>query len=334
MPTPEALQVLGCPDPVRAFADAHRRHQLLALPTSGTSARPRTVVRTTDSWVDSFDHVSELLGITASSRVWVPGPATATMNLFAATHADWVGARRVDDPVEASHAHLTPATLRRVMTDRPSALAGVQVVTAGDRLESATYDDATAAGIRVSHYYGAAELSFVAWGEQADRLRPFPGVEVVTRDGELWVRSPYVCQGYAEPDQQLRRDAEGWVSVGDRGDTVDGRVNVRGREGGITTSGATVLVADIEPVLRAESTGDVVVIGLPHPDLGQVVAAVVTRRDDVPHLQEASRRLLDVAQRPRRWIHLEALPLTHAGKVDRVAVAAAAAAVMGSGDRG
>jgi len=92
MPQPEIVDVLGSADPRRAFADAHRAGRLIGLTTSGTAGRPRTVVRTTRSWADSFPYVADLLGLGPGSRVWVPGPLTATMNLFAAVHAAW-GAR-------------------------------------------------------------------------------------------------------------------------------------------------------------------------------------------------------------------------------------------------
>ena len=53
------------------------------------------MVRTTGSWVDSFGTVAALSGLDPASRVWVPGPLAATMNLFAAVHATVLGARLV-----------------------------------------------------------------------------------------------------------------------------------------------------------------------------------------------------------------------------------------------
>ena len=327
MPPPEIepglVDVLAADSPLDAFFSADVRGADIALRTSGTSGGARTVVRTTRSWVDSFAHVSALTGLDATSRAWVPGPLTASMNLFAAAHATWAGAAIVDSLDDASHAQLTPSSLRRALANHPASLAGVHVVVAGDGLDEATYDTALAAGARVSHYYGAAELSFVAWGEHADALRPFPGVEVAARDGELWARSPYLCEGYLEPGQEVRRDRGGWMTVGDRGDVIDGLVRVDGREGGITTAGATVLVADVERVLRAHAAGAVLVVGLPHDDLGEVVAAAVTDPQDVRRLPEVARRELAPQQRPRRWIVLDDLPLTSAGKPDRAAVVAA-----------
>src|SRR4029453_9724856 len=55
---------------------------------------------------------------------------------------------------------------------------GMHVVVAGDRLSPDVVRRITGRGGRVAHYYGAAELSFVAWGCSGEDLRPFPGVEV------------------------------------------------------------------------------------------------------------------------------------------------------------
>ncbi|MCW2809911.1 MAG: hypothetical protein JWP61_369, partial [Friedmanniella sp.] len=87
--------VLAESDPVAAFLAAHAAGERVALPTSGTSTAPRSVVRSTASWVDSFAGVAALSGLTPASRVWVPGPLNATMNLFAAVHARHLGAARV-----------------------------------------------------------------------------------------------------------------------------------------------------------------------------------------------------------------------------------------------
>ncbi|HSE72214.1 MAG TPA: o-succinylbenzoate--CoA ligase [Nocardioidaceae bacterium] len=298
---------------------ALERGQRLLLGTSGTSAASRSVLRTAASWSVSFPHVTALTGMAGTSRVWVPGPLSSTMNLFAAVHARHVGATLVDAPERATHAVLTPAALARLL---PSLPAGIHLVVAGDRLTAGLHDRAVAAGLRVSHYYGAAELSFVAWGPHADALSPFPGVEVASREGVLWVRSPYVCQGYVGGAGPLRVDDSGFASVGDRGVLADGRVVVHGRgTEAVTTGGATVLVADVEAALRPFTVGEVVVVGLPHPDLGQVLAAVLTSESGLADVRVAARSLPDT-HRPRRWFHVPALPTTPAGKVDRPALVA------------
>ncbi|HEU4513975.1 MAG TPA: o-succinylbenzoate--CoA ligase [Nocardioidaceae bacterium] len=314
------VDVAAAPDAVAAVLDAHDRGDLIGLRTSGTSGGPRSVVRTTASWFDSFDTVSGLLGLDASSRVWVPGPPASTMNLFTAVHAAAMGARLVRSAADASHAVLTPAALGRVLAQGPRP-AGVHLLVAGDRLDRALRDRALAAGAaRVSHYYGAAELSFVAWGTHADDLVPFPGVEVDTADGQVWVRSPFTFLRYDGPDGSLVRRADGFMTVGDRGLLTDGRLRVLGRgSDAVVSAGTTVLVADVETALEEATGTRPVVVGLPHPDLGQVLCGVAPTAEIRDSLKRAARDL-EPAQRPRRWFVVEDLPVTDAGKLDRAAL--------------
>jgi long-chain acyl-CoA synthetase len=221
---------------------------------------------------------------------------------------------------------VTPAALTRSLDD--GLLGGCTAVVAGDRLTPALHDRAVAAGVRVRHYYGASELSFVAWGTHADDLRPFPGVEVEVRDGEIWVRSPYLCTGYHSDDRDdgnqpagpLRHDADGFATVGDRGDLREGLLVVAGRPGTATVGGSTVDLTGIEAVLRPAARGEVVVVAIPHPTWGSLPAVVLTRGDDHPAVRRLARARLNGARRPRVWYLLAALPLTPAGKVDREAV--------------
>jgi long-chain acyl-CoA synthetase len=316
------VDVLASEDPVRASIGALAAGDRLLLRTSGSSGPPREVVRTASSWAESFPVVSRLQGLTADSAVWVPGPVTATMNLFAAVHAVHTGARLVGRPVDATHAVLTPAALDRALVEGGSLPAGVRVVVAGDRLDRRLHDRAVAAGLEIGHYYGAAELSFVAWGTHADDLLPFPGVDVESREGVLWVRSPYV----AEPRRgaaggPFRFGPDGFATVGDHGVVQGGRVVVHGRgDDAVTTAGATVLVADVEAVLRPRATGDLVVVPVPHGRLGAVVACVLTHAGDHRALRRIARERLDPAARPRLWLHLARLPVGAHGKVDRSAV--------------
>ncbi len=314
-------RVLDRPDPVRAFEDAHERGVPVVLGTSGSAGPRRQVRRTTESWVASFPHVSALTGIDASARVWVPGPLTATMNLFAAVHTRWAGAAPAGSASAATHAHLTPAALHRLLDEGPAA-PGLRVVVAGDRLPPGLAARAARAGIAVSHYYGAAELSFVAWGADAASLRPFPGVEVAVRDGQIWARSPYLCEGYDGPPGPLRRSADGFAGVGDRGRLEAGRLTVLGRPGSVTTAGGTVHLAEVEAALSPAATGEAVVVALPHDRLGALLAVALTEPSDHPPLRATARRVLDRAERPPLWFHVDVLPRTDAGKVDRAALAA------------
>lgn len=312
-------------DPVAALLASYERGGLVSLRTSGTTAHPRRIIRSAASWVESFAPAAVLAELTAASRVFVPGPLSATMNLYAVALAHVVLAERVDQLGAATHAFLTPTALHRLLAqpalprDRHPHL-----IVAGDRLGPAASRGAAQRGWRVSHYYGAAQLSFVAWGRDADSLHPFPSVEVRRRAGVLWVRSPWVADREDPPaglDPVLQRDGD-WATVGDRGRVAeDGRVLVEGRGDAVVTAGATVVTAEVEAVLNPSAHGQLAVVGVPHDRLGAIVVAVCTDADDLEPLGALARAALPPADRPRRWLYRPELPLTAAGKIDRAVLA-------------
>lgn len=319
---PLSVRPLDAPDPVAAFFAAHDAGREVWLATSGSTGTPRAIVRTTDSWVSSFPQVRALTGLAAGSRMWLPGSFAATLTLFAAALARWAGASVRTDPGAATHAHLTPLQLRRAL-DEGAPLAGMHLTVAGDRLDRALHDRAVAAGAAVAHYYGAAELSFVAWGAHAEDLRAFSGAEIRLRDGVVWVRSPYLATACvtAGVRESLGR-VDGFATVGDRGTlTADGLLRIDGRgPSAVAVGGATVPTADVERALRPGLAGELVAVGAPYGELGQVVAAVLTDPGDFAAARARARAELTGAHRPRLWFHAERLPETPAGKVDRAAL--------------
>ncbi|MFV0463573.1 MAG: AMP-binding enzyme [Nostocoides sp.] len=310
------------PDPVSAVRSAHRRGSVLSLATAGTTSTARRIVRTTDSWWNSFDAYANLSGVRAGARLWVPGPMTSTMVLFAAVHAAEAGAQLVDDPIRATHACLTPTQLWAV---GDCLKPGTVVTTAGASLPAATRAAAQHRGLVVRSYYGAAELSFVAADPDGDGLRTFPQVEIDLREAVIWVRSPWLCSGYDGPTGSLRRDNLGWATVGDLGAWTRGpdqapALIVRGRPEAITTGGATVLIADIESVLAPLARAPFAVHAVPHPFLGAVVGLSVTDPEDETRLLAYARQRLPLTHRPRQVLLVSALPQTSAGKLDRDAL--------------
>lgn len=299
--------------------------------TSGSAGTPRPIARASASWTASYPLVSERTGIARGRTVGIPGPLASTLFLFGALHALWAGAHVVApgrwDPVAMNGldaAHCVPTMLSDLLDlPQPPALA----VCGGAALPPAVRERARGRGVRIADYYGATELSFVAWGTPDGRLEPLPGVDVEIRDGEIWARSPYLSLGYAaDVEGPLRWDGDGFATVGDLG-TLDGRtLRVHGRgDGTILCGGTPVLPHDVEAVLLGvPAVRDAVVVGVPHGRLGAVVAAVVEPRPGhevrLADLRAATRERLGAPQRPRRWHVVSQLPRTGAGKVARAAV--------------
>ena len=84
------------------------------------------------------------------------------------------------------------------------------------------------------------------------------------------------------------------------------------------------LAADVEAALADAATGDLLVLGVPHDELGSVLAAVLTDPADLAPVRERARDVLTTAARPRLWLACPDPPLTGAGKVDRDALRRAA----------
>ncbi|MFI6391959.1 class I adenylate-forming enzyme family protein [Nonomuraea sp. NPDC050547] len=298
--------------------------------TSGSTGRPRAVVRSRASWTDSFRHLGRLSGIGGEDVVLIPGPLVTSLYAFAAAHALGAGATAIvpgrwslEHLDAATAVHLVPHQLQEVLP-KPDSLRVALV--GGAALDPAARERAQAGGLRVLSYYGSSELSFVAADADGTGMRAFPEVEIEVRAGEVWVRSPWVADGYlAGAAGPLRRDAAGWATVGDLAEPYrpGGVLRVRGRgDGAIQTGGATVVPEDVEAVLRrVPGVADAVVVGAPHPDLGALVCAVVegpVRRAD---LEAAARAGLDRVQRPRRWYAADTLPRTPTGKPARALIA-------------
>jgi len=324
--------------------------------SSGSTGRPRAVIRTRASWLGSFPHLNAITGIGPGDVLLVPGPLVSSLYGFAAVHALATGATALVPGRwspgtlpgllrTATAVHLVPHHLPAVLDALAEARGPLRVaITGGAGLPAETRARAEVAGVRVVAYYGATELSFVAVDADGTGLRPFPGVEIEVRPrpgtpgglGEVWVRSPWLSSGYAGGAAgPLRADAAGFMTVGDLAEPYrpGEPLRVRGRgDGAIQVGGATVVPEDVEAVLRrVPGVRDAVVLGVPHPRLGTVVAAVIETGgpsggpsgDTVRRaaLEAAARAGLDPAQRPRRWYATPALPRTPTGKPARAALA-------------
>lgn len=327
--------VLVGADPATAarLGDALPDGTALALTTSGSTAAagaaPRVVARTGASWLASAAPLADLAGLDAGDRVAVTGPLHVSMHLYAVLHALRLGATATDRVDDASVVHATPTRLSRLL-DGP-AMPPAAIV-AGAAMSAALRARVAERGIRLTEYYGAAELSFVLAGT-GGALEPFPGVDVELRAGsaghELWARSPYLAldvvgDGAGAGRDGLRRDDRGFATVGDLAErTADGAIRVLGRgDAAITTAGATVPAEQVEAKLAAvPGVRAAAVVGEPHELLGQRIAAILELDDGVAldSVIAAARAGLSPVELPRRWF-VHGLPRTDSGKLARAAL--------------
>jgi len=301
-----------------------------ATATSGTSGSPRIVLRTAASWSASHAAVAALLDAGPGDAVALPAPASSSLTLYSLAHALEGGPRPAPGQVgaDATHLHGTPESLRQALEARPARLRSALI--GGSHLDPALRQRAESAGIRVVAYYGAAELSFVAV-DDGSGLRAFPGVELRVVDGVLWVRSPYVALGYSGARPGPLRTHDGWATVGDRAELVDGRLRLLGRDDdAVLSASATIVPEEVEAVLRsADGVRDAVVFGVERAPVGALVAALIepsaSGTAPLARLRDLAGEQLAPAHRPRLWF-VGAVPRTAAGKPARAEVARRAAA--------
>lgn len=311
--------------------------------TSGSSGRPKVLIRSRDSWLRSFDALD--LGLTQQDRVLIPGPLSSSLFLFGALHALHAGAdvhlldrwSAHEAATAARHAttvHLVPAMLAALLStlERDPVLRAEcalrVVVCAGARVDLELEErlGKVLPGCKLVEYYGSAEHSLIAV-RRGGRLRPVVDVEV--RDTELLVRSALTFDGYLDNGVLVPPSTDqGWSAVGDRAILhEDGSLEVLGRASAVINTGARLVGAEeVESVLRgADGVLDVLVSATPHPRFGELVTAVVeidpaappSRRD----LRTRARQSLESAKRPRRWLAVRGLPRTASGKPARALVA-------------
>lgn len=131
---------------------------------------------------------------------------------------------------------------------------------------------------------------------------PLPGVELRVvggkgrtelppgEVGEIEIRGPNLCAGYWRRSEATAEaiGSDGFFVTGDTGlRDPSGRLTIAGRSKDLIISGGfNVYPAELEMVLaEVDGVTDVAIIGVPHPDFGEAVVAIVT--SDRPDMDPA-----------------------------------------------
>lgn len=141
--------------------------------------------------------------------------------------------------------------------------------------------------------------------------------------GEIVVRGHNVFTGYLnKPDATAAAIVDGWFRTGDLGTKdADGYVRIVDRKKDMVLRGGyNVYPRDVEDVLiRHEAIGQVAVIAIPDPKLGEEVAAVVVLAEGASLTEDEliawAKDKLASYKYPRRVFFTDAFPLGPSGKV-------------------
>ena len=146
--------------------------------------------------------------------------------------------------------------------------------------------------------------------------------------GEIEVRGPNVFRGYWRmPDKSAEEFTDdGFFRTGDLGlMDADGRVSIVGRSKDLIISGGyNVYPKEVETLIDdMPEVSESAVIGVPHPDFGEGVVAVVVPRDDPVDTVMVDAALKDRLARfkqPKRVVCVDDLPRNVMGKVQKNAL--------------
>lgn len=165
-----------------------------------------------------------------------------------------------------------------------------------------------------------------------------PEIEVMDSDGnllshgkigEIVIRGPTVMSGYdANPEANNIAFVNGWFRTGDQGYldqdnflTITGRIKEIINRGGEKISPKEI----DETLLNHPSVAQAVAFGVPHPKLGEDVAAAIVLRDGHTTTEQEIQRF--VAKRladykiPHQIIFLKEIPKGATGKIQRIGLA-------------
>ncbi|MFI5053467.1 MAG: class I adenylate-forming enzyme family protein [Acidimicrobiia bacterium] len=168
-------------------------------------------------------------------------------------------------------------------------------------------------------------------GMQLRIVDPHTGADLPDGEtGVLFVRGDSLMQGLVKREREEVFEPDGWYRTGDLGSFRGNHLYFHGRADDlIKTAGANVSPGEVQAVLRAmPGVGDAHVTGLPDPERGAVVGAVVVPQPghalDPDQIRGAAREQLSGYKVPRVILVMEAadLPMMSSGKVDRRTIVA------------
>lgn len=160
--------------------------------------------------------------------------------------------------------------------------------------------------------------------EDGDALAPDEEAPL-SQVGEIAVRAPALMREYWNaPEQTDAAIRDGWYYTGDLGYAdADGYVRVKDRaDSMIISGGENIYPREIEDVLLEHSdVVDVAVVGKPDEEWGEKVVAYVVGEDEATEetldaFMRESNNLADF-KRPREYVHVDELPKTPSGKVQK-----------------
>jgi malonyl-CoA/methylmalonyl-CoA synthetase len=196
-------------------------------------------------------------------------------------------------------------------------------------LESTFAEFEERTGKRILERYGMSEAVIITSNPlDGERIPgsvgyPLPGVDLRIGDDEvIQIKGPSVFCGYWRMPEKTAEEftADGYFRTGDVGrQDPDGRAWISGRAKDLIISGGyNVYPKEVELILdELPGVTESAVVGVPHPDFGEGVVAVVMGVGDEAAMIAACRSQLAAYKSPKRVVFVDELPRNAMGKVQK-----------------
>lgn len=257
--------------------------------TSGTSGRPKAALHSLERFLSKLEHPGRSLrtlafllfdhiaGVdTVFYTLWNGGTLILTHERDPQSVMRTIGSHQVEVlPVSPTFLRLLCAT----QWQGTETLSSVRVITYG----SEPMDQTTLRRVnerfphaQILQKYGSSELGSPRTASRANNdlwVRIKGGLETKVLDGVLWVRGEGTMLGYLNAASPVLED--GWYCTGDLVEVEGEWIRFLGRaDETIKVGGEKVVPAEVERVIREiDFVRDVLVLGEPHPIMGQVAVA-------------------------------------------------------------
>ena len=329
------------------------------LYTSGTTGKPKGAMLTQDNLASNGGMLIDFWRFTPEDRLIHALPIFHVHGLFVAVHCVlFSGASMVFLPKFDATRVITllgsstvlmgvPTFYIRLLAEptftRESAV-GMRLFISGSAPLSAdihrAFEERT--GHRVLERYGMTETGMLTSNPYEGERRagfvgpPLPGVSLRIAEfesgaelppgevGIVEVKGRNVFKGYWQNPEKTASEfrPDGFFITGDMGVIDgDGYLQLVGREKDLIISGGlNVYPAEVEALLDDRTdVAEAAVIGVPHPDLGEAVVAVVQPAGafDAGAVRDALKRELAGFKVPKRIIALDELPRNTMGKIQK-----------------
>ena len=321
------------------------------LYTSGTTGRSKGAMITHGNLASNAQTLVELWQISAGDQLLHALPIFHVHGLYVALNTAFLAAAEIiwltKSDVKAMTAAMPSATLMmgvptfytRLLSEESftrDVTANMRLFISGSAPLLAETHSAFSArtGHAILERYGMTETGMITSNPFDGARVPgsvgfaLPGVDVRIRGdqpGVIEVKGPNVFKGYWRMPEKTAEEftPDGWFITGDVG-TIDtqGRVTIQGRARDLIISGGfNIYPKEIEEILdQLPGIGESAVIGVPHPDFGEGVVAVVTAPGPLAPEAEIIATLSKTLAKfkvPKRIFEVAELPRNAMGKVQK-----------------